>query len=106
MQSTEEEKIQFDLGANLKKGIEYVGGNLNITNEKLYFNPHSFNIQKKELVISINEIKTIDTARILGVSPNGVAIHLKDDTSYKFTIGMPWSNKKQEIIDYIDGLIA
>lgn|SRR5699024_4673778 len=105
MQLAEEEQIQFDLKANLKRGIEYVGGNLKITNKKLYFKAHSFNIQKKELVISIKDIKKVDKARILGISPNGVLLQLKNDIRYKFTIGMPLKNKNQEIIDFIASLI-
>lgn len=106
MSSTEEEQIQFDISANLKRNLGYVGGNLKITNEKLYFKPHHFNIQKKELIIFIQEIKMIDTARILGVFPNGVVISLEDGTRYKFTIGLPGTNQKHEIIDYINGLIT
>jgi len=100
------EEVQLDLKANLKRGIEYVGGKLQITNEAMYFTPHSFNVQKKDLVISVSEIKTIEAARILGVSPNGVVIHLKDNHSYKFTIGLPMSNKRQEVIDFIHSLIG
>ncbi|AKG04447.1 hypothetical protein AAV35_006375 [Salimicrobium jeotgali] len=106
MPPIEEGENSIDLGANLKRGLEYVGGRLKITNEKLYFYPHFLNIQKRKLVIAINEIKTVNKGRILGISPNGVVIHLKDGTSHKFTIGMPWSNKKAEIINYIDSLIA
>ncbi|MUV37832.1 hypothetical protein JNUCC1_01638 [Lentibacillus sp. JNUCC-1] len=106
MQSAAEEHVQFVLNANLKRGMEYVGGKLKVTNEKLYFNPQPANIQKKRLVISVKEIKAIEKTKILGISPNGVLIHLKNDASYKFTIGMPWANKNQQFIDYINDLIT
>lgn len=100
-----EEQIKFDLKANMKKGMEYVGGTLKITNEYLYFYPHSFNIQSENVQISVSEIKTIDTAKILGISPNGVVMHLNNDTTYKFTIGLPWGKKRREIIDFVRSLI-
>src|SRR5690625_2823015 len=106
MQLPGEGELQFDIPANLRRGFEYVGGNLKITNRELYFKPHSFNIQKEELVIPINEIKAIDQAKILGLFPNGVMLELKDNTRYKFTIGMPGSNKKQEFMEYIDHMIS
>lgn len=100
-----EEEIQFDLAANLKRGVEYVGGNLKVTDKKMHFTPHSFNVQKKPLAISISDIKEIDSAKIMGISPNGILIHMKDDTKYKFVIGLPTLNNREEIIEYINGLI-
>lgn len=43
------ESIEYELAANLRKGIEYVGGTLMITNQRFLFHPHGFNIKKMML---------------------------------------------------------
>ncbi|WP_010532245.1 GRAM domain-containing protein [Lentibacillus jeotgali] len=106
MELTEGEQIKLDIGSNLKRGLEYVGGKLKITDKNLYFKPHSLNIQKSDLVIPIKDVKQIDKAKVMGVSPNAVNIKLDNDTCYKFVIGLPWANKRTEVINYIKVLMV
>jgi len=105
MELGEGEQITFDIGSNLKRSWEYVGGKLKITDKNLYFHPHSINLQRNDLLISMKRIKEVDKAKVLGISPNGVNITLDDDTCYQFVIGMPWTKKREEVINYIESLI-
>ncbi|WP_373894319.1 GRAM domain-containing protein [Virgibacillus natechei] len=105
MELTKGEQIKWDIGANLKGRLEYIGGKLKITDKNLYFKSHSLNIQKCDFVILIKSIKQIDKAKVMGVSPNAVNIKLDDDICYKFVIGLPWTNKRTKVINHIKDLM-
>ncbi|MGN7763380.1 GRAM domain-containing protein [Paenibacillus sp. 22594] len=83
--------IMEHVPANLFRGIEAVGGRLYITNERVIFKPHSFNIQSKPLEISIQEIVNIEKRNTLLVVPNGMRISIKNGQEHKFVI---WNRAK------------
>lgn len=97
MELTKGEQIKWDIGANLKGRLEYIGGKLKITDENLYFKSHSLNIQNCDFVIPIKSINQIDKAKVMGVSPNAVNLKLVDDICYKFVIALPGTNKKKNV---------
>lgn len=106
MQLRDGEEVQFEVNANMKKGIEYAGGLLTITNERMYFTPHKFNINRKDAEIPLEEIEHANTSRVLGLSPNGLQVHLHDGTKKTFVVELPWSNKREKLIDYINEQIS
>ena len=55
----DKEKIEFVKGANHFKGIEAVGGKFFVTNQRIVFKSHSFNIQNHELTIEFHDIQSI-----------------------------------------------
>jgi len=55
----EGESLHFKGGANHFKGIEGVGGMLTLTNKRLVFRSHKFNIQNHQQVFGLNEIKDL-----------------------------------------------
>lgn len=57
--------------ANLQKNIETVGGKLLLTQEKLIFTAHNFNIQGGVTEINVSEIKGIEKCwtKFLGFIP-------------------------------------
>lgn len=102
----EAREIQFDLPANLKRKFEYVGGTIRITNEEVNFQPHAVNVQKQPLHILISDIRDVRPTKLFGIFTNGMEVELEDQTTYKFVIGTPWSNKKKEVIDFLQENIA
>lgn len=98
----EGEEIQFEIGANLRRGIEYVGGLLTITNKRLFFKPHAVNIQTRELTVPLEKIHYAKTTNVMGIVPSGLLVQLFDDTTYIFSIEFAWMNKREKLVDYIE----
>lgn len=90
------EQIIDDRPANLFRGIEAVGGRLKITNNRLVFEPHEFNIQKENLEIVLAQIEKVRPVNTLGIVPNGILVKLKTGEEYKFVV---W--KRKELINLI-----
>jgi len=89
------ETIIYEVPANLKRSAEYVGGKLIITNERICFEPHSFNIQRKAIEIHFAEIKSLREAKVLWIIPNGLEIHLYKGEVYKFIMSKRIQIKKE-----------
>lgn len=100
MELKSNEQIQYDIGANLKRGLEGVGGKLKVTNEKLYFKPHAINIQKKELELLIHKIADVKKSKSLGLIPNVLIIVMEDGSEHKFVLG-----KRNEISEFIQSFL-
>ncbi len=102
-------KIKIEIGEsenNLKerlashfKGIENVGGKLLLTNERLIFKSHKFNIQNHELEIKISEIKKVEKVKTIGLIPNGLRITTNMGKAERFVVDSPneWINKINEL---------
>src|SRR5690242_11829987 len=69
-----DETILFDTGANHFKGAEAVGGKLYLTNKRLVFKSHKFNIQNHELSINLFDIDKFDRYKTLGLVNNGLSV--------------------------------
>ncbi len=82
----ENESIVFQSPANYEVGVEKVGGMLYLTERRLVFKPHSFNIQKQELSLSLTEIISASQHSNLGILKNGLTIQVENDVIYKFVI--------------------
>ena len=89
------EVIVFETGANHFKGAEGVGGKLYLTNKRLVFKSHKYNIQNHELSINVADIAKVDRYKVLGVANNGVAVTTTGDTIEKFAVQKPdeWINQ-------------
>jgi hypothetical protein len=55
-----DENILFETPANHFKGAEAVGGKLYLTNRRLVFKSHKFNIRNHQLVLNISDIQKVD----------------------------------------------
>ncbi|RKP57995.1 hypothetical protein D7Z26_00325 [Cohnella endophytica] len=91
-----ERYIKENLPANLFRGIEAVGGKIDVTNERVIFKPHGFNVQTKPLELNIQDIVSIEKRNTLLLVPNGMKIRLNDGQEYKFVV---WNRAK--LIDLI-----
>ncbi|TDQ34635.1 GRAM domain-containing protein [Aureibacillus halotolerans] len=97
MVQRQEENIHFNIGANLQRGIEAVGGMLRVSEERLFFQPHRFNIQKKELEVPMHQIARTEKAKSFGFIPNRLKIIEHDGTQHTFIIG-----RRDEMIAFIE----
>lgn len=96
IQLQENESIIKEGAANHFKDIESVGGRLFLTNQRLYFNSHSLNVQIHELSIPYSEIRSVGKRNTLFIVPNGMYIELQNGKNEKFVL---WGRAKwiQEI---------
>ena len=85
----------FETGANHSKGIEAVGGMLYLTNQRLVFESHQFNIQNHQLSLKLVEIKKVDRFKSLGLINNGLSITTTANVVEKFAVEQPeqWVSK-------------
>jgi len=97
------EKPVKDGAANLQRGIETVGGWLYLTNQRLIFEAHAFNVQSGRTIIPLASITGARTCwtkflNLIPLFPNSIAVATKEGTEYRFvTFG------RQAWIDAIDG---
>ncbi len=87
----QEEYIIKEGAANYHKYIENIGGKLFVTNHRVFFEPHSFNVQCGITYIDINKIMGVRKCwtKLLGVIcvfPNAVAVYLVDGKEHRFTV--------------------
>jgi len=76
-------------GANLQRGLEMVGGHLYLTTERLIFEPHIINIQRKNAIVNLEDV--IEVAKCwskflnaIPLLPNSIVVKTKDGIIYKF----------------------
>lgn len=72
--------------ANHFKGIEAVGGKLFLTNRRLRFRSHRFNVQTHDESYPIEAIASVEPARTLGVIPNAIRLRLADGRRERFVV--------------------
>ncbi|OWA33482.1 hypothetical protein B9G55_22755 [Saccharibacillus sp. O16] len=78
--------VKGNVLANLFRGLEGVGGKIDITNERLFFNAHSLNFQRTPLEIWIRDIADIRKRSTWGLIPNGMQITTYNGETYKFVL--------------------
>ena len=88
---------QFNIAANLIRGIESVGGKMKITDSEIIFTPHKINVQSNPLTINISNIKEVGKRNTLFIVPNGLSVVEKSGEEYKFVV-----NNRQKIITYLN----
>ncbi len=91
-----------DGAANLQRGIETVGGWLYLTNQRLIFESHAFNIQTGGTIIPLVSITGARKCwtrflNLIPLVPNSVAVAAKDGKEYRFA-----TFSRQAWIDAID----
>jgi hypothetical protein len=90
------EEILADVGVNLFRGIESVGGRLKITNRRIVFEPTAINLQKIPVEIPYTDISEVGKRNSLGIVPNGMLVKTKAGVEYKFVL-----MGREKIIDLI-----
>jgi cell wall assembly regulator SMI1 len=77
--------------ANLQRGAEVVGGQLYLTNQRLIFNSHKFNVQRGPTVVDLQEVEAARPCwtRLLGLiplAPNSLELQLRDGLKLRFVL--------------------
>ena len=85
------EAVVREGAANLQRGIETVGGKLRLTNQRLVFETHAFNVQRGTTEIELSDIASSQPCwtRFLGLiplAPNSLAVLTKDGKEYRFVL--------------------
>lgn len=85
------EKLVREGAANLQRGLETVGGKLFLTDQRLFFQSHSFNIQTGATEVPLPQIlgtrpcwtKFLSLVPLL---PNSLAVLTSSGTEYRFVL--------------------
>lgn len=73
--------------ANHFMGREAVGGWLFLTDQRLVFKSHSFNLQNHELALALIEIVRVQPSRTAWIIPNGLYVHTQQGAVERFVVG-------------------
>ena len=77
--------------ANLQKNIETVGGKLYLTNQRLVFEAHKFNIQTAPSEVEISNIQSAEPTwtKLLGflpIFPNSLSVYTKQGDTFSYVL--------------------
>jgi hypothetical protein len=80
------ETVVKEGAANHFKGAEAVGGKLYLTNRRLIFESHAFNVQTHTTVWPLTDIAAAKPRNTLGIVPNGMSVTLKNGGEERFVV--------------------
>jgi len=85
------EQVVKESAANLQKNVETVGGRLCLTNQRLVFESHKFNLQGGTTELELSSIQSSHPcwALFLGflpLFPNSLAVSTKQGKEYRFVL--------------------
>jgi hypothetical protein len=85
------EEIIKEGGANLQRGLETVGGRLFLTNQRLVFESHAFNLQTGATIIPLADISETMPCwtrflNLIPVTPNSLAVSTSEDQQHRFVL--------------------
>jgi hypothetical protein len=83
------EQVVKEAGANHFKGLEGVGGKLVLTDKRLIFKSHKYNVQNHQDTYGLNQIDTVLKTKTLNTISNGLTIGLRDQRTERFVIDRP-----------------
>lgn len=77
--------------ANLQRGRETVGGKLQLTNQRLIFTAHQFNIHAGATEIPLTALGRIQPSwtkflNIIPLAPNSLSVFTTDDTEFRLVL--------------------
>lgn len=86
-----DEKLLRDGGANLERGIETVGGELFLTDRRLYFRSHAFNLRPGATEIPLARVRGTRLCwtkflKVVPLLPNSLAVQTADGAEYRFVL--------------------
>jgi hypothetical protein len=85
------EKLLREGGANLQRGMETVGGKLYLTDQRLFFQTHAFNVQAGPTQIELSDVKgtKLCWTKFLGflpVFPNSLEVQTAGGKDFCFVL--------------------
>ena len=77
--------------ANLQKNVETVGGKLCLTNQRLVFEAHKFNVQRGVTEVELSNIRALRPCwtrqwGLFPIFPNSLAVYTKHGEEYRFVL--------------------
>jgi hypothetical protein len=101
------EKIVRKGAANLQRGVETVGGKLFLTDQRLVFESHAFNVHSGTTEIPLTNIARIVPCwtkflNLIPIMPNSLAVQTTDDQEFRLVL-FGRSKWKTEIEQQIRG---
>ena len=85
----EDEQVIKEAGANHFKGVEGVGGKLVLTNRRLIFKSHKYNVQNHQEDFSLERMLNLRTQKLLTVYENVIVLQVDDASTHKFVVDEP-----------------
>ena len=76
--------------ANMWRSVEAVGGTLTLTNARLHFRPHAFNVQGGDWSVALGEIANVELGNSLWVIPNQIVVTQRSGNKTKRTKLVVW----------------
>jgi hypothetical protein len=89
VETTSNEIILKEAGANHFKGKEGVGGKLVLTNKRLIFKSHKFNVQNHQENFDLVEIVSAQRTKNMKIFNNGLLLALNNKEKHKFVVDEP-----------------
>lgn len=85
------EQILRESRANLQRGAETVGGHAYLTDRRLIFESHRFNIQRGATIVDLDEIEGVEkaTTKFLGflpIFPNSILIKTRSGDDLRLVL--------------------
>lgn len=85
------EQVIKEGAANLQKNIETVGGKLCLTNQRLVFEAHKFNVQGGSTEIELSNVQSsmpcwTNFLGFIPLFPNSLAVFTKQGKEYRFAL--------------------
>jgi hypothetical protein len=95
VETADNENIIKEGGANHFKGKEGVGGKLVLTDKRLIFKSHKFNIQNHQDNFDLGQVEKLQATKTLKFLENGLALELTNNERHKFIVDEPtdWIEK-------------
>lgn len=91
------EELVGEVSANLKRGIEFSGGRLTITSERVIFEAHALNVQRQPVEIPMSSIAELEKgSSLLGLVSNRLKVRTNSGMEYDFVV-----SRRDEIADLI-----
>ena len=80
------ELIRHEGPANHFTRGDSTGGRLYLTDRRLYFKSHGFNLKDHELTVPLADVAAARATRTLGIIPNGLLIERRDGQRERFVV--------------------
>jgi hypothetical protein len=95
VETSEGEIVVKEGGANHFRGKEGVGGKLVLTDRRLIFKSHKFNVQNHKTDFDLKDVEKLQATKTLNILENGLTIELANREKHKFVVDEPkeWIEK-------------
>jgi len=85
------EQVVKEGAANLQRSIETVGGKLYLTNHRLVFEAHKFNVQRGATEVELSNVQSLRPCwtrqwGLFPILPNSLAVYTKDGEEYRLVL--------------------